>query len=123
MLHNQTANSQQIQRVDLDKRLEEIGWALFLMMIGGIWLVPDGLVPEGTWLIGLGLILLGINAARYLNHINMSALTVTLGIIALLVGTSSFLGATLPLFPILLILCGASILLKLVLEMFRERPQ
>ncbi len=39
----------------LNKRLEAISWGLFLIMIGGIGLVPHNLVPEGTWLIGAGL--------------------------------------------------------------------
>jgi hypothetical protein len=49
-------------RPALDRRLEGIGWALFLIMIGGLGLVPS--VPQGTWLVGTGLIMLGLNVAR-----------------------------------------------------------
>jgi len=100
----------------LNKRLESIGWGLFLIMIGGIWLVPDEQVPEGTWLIGAGLIMLGLNLARYLNGIRMSGFTIVLGILALASGLGDLAGVDLPLFPILLILIGASILLKPVFE-------
>ncbi len=93
----------------LDKRLENIGWALFLIMIGGLWLVPKERLPEETWLIGVGIILLGLNAVRYLNGIKMSNFTIGLGILALLVGIASFAGVDLPLFPIILILIGATI--------------
>ena len=42
---------------DLNKRLETVSWA-FLIMIGGFLVVPDGRLPEGSWLVGVGVILL-----------------------------------------------------------------
>lgn len=35
-------------------------------MLGGFALVPGDVVPKGAWLIGVGAIMLGLNAARYL---------------------------------------------------------
>ncbi len=93
---------------DLDDQLERVSWALFLIMIGGLALVPG--VPGGTWLIGTGLIMLGLNAARQMNGIRMSTFTIVLGILALLLGIAQVLGTDLPLFPVLLILIGASLL-------------
>lgn len=104
------------EKQELNKRLETIGWALFLIMIGGLGLVPTAQIPGGTWLIGVGLIMLGLNAARLINGIAMSGFTIFLGILALLSGLGDFLGVKLPLFPILLILIGANILLKPLLE-------
>ena len=49
------------QKMHLNKRLEAIAWGLFLIMIGALWLLPDETVPEGTWLLGVGVILLGLN--------------------------------------------------------------
>lgn len=100
----------------LNKRLENISWGLFLIMIGGIALVPDSLVPEGTWLLGAGLIMLGLNLARYLNQIPMSNFTIILGIIAFVSGISDFFNVDLPFFPILLIVIGAGILLRPIFE-------
>lgn len=110
------AGGEDMQQQALNKRLEMIGWGLFLIMLGGLGLIPGSLVPEGTWLIGAGLILLGLNLARYLNKIPISGFTTVLGVIALLVGVGDFLGVDLPLFPILLILFGAGLLLKPLLE-------
>ena len=59
-------------KVALNKRLEAIGWGLFLVMLGGFALVPGDLVNKGLWSIGVGLIMLGLNAARYFNGIKMS---------------------------------------------------
>ncbi len=78
------------------------------------WLVPKEQVPEGIWLVGVGIILLGLNAARYFNGIKMSNFTIGLGILALLVGIASFAGVDLPLLPIVLILIGADIIFKIV---------
>lgn len=100
----------------LNKRLESIGWALFLIMIGGIGLVPNSQVPVGTWSIGVGLIMLGLNLARYLNGIRMSGFTLVLGTVAVLTGVGEFSGLDLPVFAILLILIGASIILTPLFE-------
>lgn len=52
-------------RINLNKRLEESGWGFFLLMTGTLMVLPREFVPEGTWLIGAGLILLGLNGIRY----------------------------------------------------------
>jgi hypothetical protein len=100
----------------LNKRLESIAWAFFLIMIGGIGLVPKEQVPEGVWSIGVGLIMLGLNAARYYYKIKMSSFTIVLGILALLTGAGELLGVDLPGLAILLILIGAGMILGPSLE-------
>jgi hypothetical protein len=94
----------------LGQQLERIGWALFLIMIGGIALLPSGSVPDGTWLIGTGLIMIGMNVVRHRNGISTSSFTILLGLIALAVGVSEVVGAALPIFPILLVAIGAQII-------------
>ena len=45
-------NAKKVEFVDtgeIGKRLDQIGWGIFLVMIGTIWLVPG--VPQGTWMI------------------------------------------------------------------------
>lgn len=103
---------QDAEKHKLNQRLESISWALFLIMIGGLGLVPGEQVPEGTWLIGVGLIMLGLNLARFLNNIETSGFTMVLGVIALLAGMGDFLGVDVPVFPVLLILLGAHIIFK-----------
>lgn len=96
----------------LDKRLEDIGWGLFLLMIGTLLLLPSELIPPGTWLIGAGLIMLALNAIRYVNHISISRFTVVLAVGAMLVGLASFFGLKLPLLAMFLVVIGAIIVLK-----------
>ena len=90
----------------LNKRFEAVAWGLFLIMIGCLWLIPNDQVPEGTWLIGVGVIMLGINLARNLKGIKMSGFTIFLGILALCIGIGDYFGVDLPIFPILIILWG-----------------
>ena len=98
--------------MNLDKRLEDIGWALFLMMVGILWLVPDSVVPRGTWILATGMIMIGINAIRSMNGIPINRVSTALGVFALVAGAVSIAGVDLPLFPILLVVIGAMILVK-----------
>ncbi len=112
----QPSTNQSAQNSALDKRLDSIGWALFLIMIGCLWLVPRGIVPQGTWLIGTGAIILGINWIRSTNNIMINKFWIVIGIIALASGLSNFLGIKLPLFPILLVIVGISIIAKPIMK-------
>jgi len=100
------------EKAALNKRLEGVFWGLFLIMLGGQWLLRDVNVPTGTWDIGVGLILLGLNAARYFNGLKMSGFTTFLGILALGGGLAQMLfkfdldGA------LLLIILGSYLILK-----------
>ena len=109
--NDQSKGNQIEQKSALNRRLEAISWALFLIMIAALWLMPEGRVPKDAWLIGVGLIMLGLNGTRYLYGIKMSGLTIVLGIVALAYGTSSSLGTNLPFFPLLFLIIGASIIL------------
>jgi len=96
----------------LNRRLESIGWGLFLIIIGALWLFPGGSVPEGTWLIAAGVIMLGVNVVRYLNAIKLSGASLLLGLLALIFGVGEFVGLDLPFVAILLIVFGAGIILR-----------
>jgi len=94
------------------KRFDEIAAALVLIMTGALWLAPSGLIPEGTWLAGAGLILLGLNAARYARGIKASGFGVALGLVALAAGIARIIGRSLPFMPALLIVLGVALVVK-----------
>ena len=100
------------EKAALNKRMESIAWGAFLIMLGCRFFIPDEQVSEGWWSIGVAIILLGLNAARYFSGLRMSGFTVALGVIALLTGIGELAGLDLPVLPILLILLGANLLLK-----------
>ena len=99
-------------KVMLDRRLDAVGWALFLVMIGGVWLAPEGALPEGTWLIGTGVIILGMAFVRRMKGLAINGFWVFMGVVALGTGLSSVLGVDIPVFPILLVIVGLNVLVK-----------
>lgn len=104
--------AQDTEKIKLNKRLETMGWGLFLIMLGGFALVPYELVQKGVWSIGIGVIMLGLNATRYFYGIKMSGFTTFLGIVSLLSGVTQLLGINTIDGPILLIVLGAYLILK-----------
>jgi len=115
-MSEQTSESEPVvdpEKAALNKRLETAFWGLFLIMLGGQWLLRNNItVPNGTWDVGVGVILLGLNAARYYNGLRMSGFTTFLGILALIGGLAQMIfkfdfgGA------LLLIILGAYLILK-----------
>ena len=100
------------EKATLNKRLETAFFGLFLIMLGGQFLVKNVAIPEGIWDVGIGLIFLGLNAARYFNGLKMSGFTTFLGILALVGGLAQMifkfdLGGAL-----LLIVLGAYLIVK-----------
>ncbi len=73
------------QKAALNKNMETVAWGFFLIMLGGFFFVPDTIVKGGVWSLGVGAILLGLNAARYFNGIRMSGFTTFLASIGIAV--------------------------------------
>ena len=96
----------------LNKRLETAAWGLFLIMLGGFAIVPHEQIPRGAWSVGVGVIMLGLNATRYFYDIKMSGFTTFLGTFALLSGIGELLGFYSLDGALLLIILGAYLILK-----------
>jgi hypothetical protein len=105
----------------MNSKFETIAWGLLLIWWGltdaDFGLIPS--LPAGAGWIGIGLTLLGLNAARALNRIPTRGFTTFLGICSLIVGslklTRSILGLPpieISLFPILLVTLGMFLLLR-----------
>jgi len=96
----------------LNKRLETVAWGAFLVMLGGFMFVPDEIIKGGWWSIGVGLIFLGLNAARYFNGLRMSGFTTFLGIISVIGGVLDLAGMEGVNGAVLLIVLGGYLILK-----------
>ena len=112
-----TAQAAQPRIVDekkaaLNKRLETMGWGCFLILLGGFMFVPEEIVKGGWWSIGVGLIMLGLNAARYFNGLRMSGFTTFLGIISVIGGVLDLVGMEGIDGAILLIVLGGYLIVK-----------
>ena len=108
--------TQDPDKVALNKRLESIGWGCFLILWAGsmFWkqIAPGSPLPEGLWSIGVGLIFLGLNLARYLNKIRMSGFTTFLGILSVVGGVVQLFGVKGVEGAFLLLILGAYLVLK-----------
>jgi len=100
------------EKADLNKRLETIFWGLFLIMLGGQWLLPKDILPNGLWSICVGLLLLGLNAVRYFSKLKMSGFTTFLGILSLIGGIGEMVFKADLDGAILLIILGSILILK-----------
>jgi hypothetical protein len=100
----------------LNPGLEMVAWGAFFL----VWATTElfKFLPDGTGAVGVGLILLGLNAARYFNGIAPSGFTITLGILALIGGVLELAEAALnlpvelPIFAILLTVLGVVVLAR-----------
>ena len=97
-----------------NRNFEAIAWGALFVWWGITELIE--FLPDGTGALGVGVILLGINAARSLNGIPTSSFSIMLGILALVWGGLELAASVLnlpfelPIFPILLITLGVLIL-------------
>jgi hypothetical protein len=99
----------------IQRNYEAISWGALLIWWGVTELFNS--LPDGTGAIGIGLILIGVNAARLLTGSPVSRFSTTLGILALVWGGLEFAGAflslpfELPIFAVLLIVLGVIVLM------------
>jgi len=103
-------------KLALNKRLETVCWGLFLVMLGILAIGPQTAARDSIGSIGVGLILLGLNAARYFLKIKTSTGTIILGIIALVSGIGKLFGTDLPVIEILLIAVGIHMIYKVIVK-------
>jgi hydrogenase/urease accessory protein HupE len=100
----------------LDQRYDAIGWGGLFIWWGITELFQ--FLPAGSWAIGIGLILIGVNTARSRHGIPVSNFSSTLAILALVLGGLEMAASILslpfeiPIFAILLIVLGAIILTR-----------
>jgi hypothetical protein len=100
----------------LTRDFEVIAWGVFFIWWGITELFT--FLPNGTDAVGIGLILLGLNLARFVSGIPTSGFTITLGIIALVWGALELAGSVLllpfelPVFAIVLIVLGLILLVR-----------
>ena len=110
-------SSPSAQQASLDKRLAMSFWPLLLILIGTVWLFPARWMAGATLLIGIGVILLGLNVVRMANGIPIRRLPTLFGALAVAGGVAEIAGTSLPLVPLSLIAIGASV----GLELFPQR--
>ena len=101
----------------LDQRYETIAWGAIFILLSILMLIPGD--QNNVFVLGVGLILLGLNLARRASQIAVNWFTVALGVIALALGGLSLLWPVIgngglfavDIFPILVLAFGLYLLL------------
>jgi hypothetical protein len=90
-----------------NRNIDALAWGVLFIWWGLTLLIH---FPAGVGLIGVGLILIAANAARYFQGMRFSGFTTVIGVLALVWGAlelaGTVLSSQLPVFPILLIVLG-----------------
>jgi len=99
-----------------NRTFEGLAWGAFFIWWGITELYPS--LPSGAWVLGFGVIMLGLNAARSYNGLPTSGFTITVGVLAVLWGGLEMAGVflnlpyELPVFAIVLIVLGVILLAR-----------
>lgn len=91
-------------------KLGTMGWALFFIWIGVAFLLDFGI---GIGLLGIGIITLGMQLLRGAYKLKIEGFWFVVGLLFALGGIWVLLEPSVPLVPILLIVCGLLLLLSI----------
>lgn len=91
-----------------NKVFDAIAWGAFIVLLGAGWLISSYYqIETGVYIaLGVGLILIALNAARRFAGIDVSKFSLFIGLLALALSGSGMLGYALPFIPTLIVLIG-----------------
>jgi hypothetical protein len=105
--------------------LTSLAWGLFIVMIGlslSVQYYSDYSVDILPWLtFGTGLILIGVSAARMQFGMGFSKIAVLIGVIALVLGGTSLVGLTLPIYATIILVVGLFIVAEAAASLGKKK--
>ena len=110
-----------------NNRLETLAWGLLFLWLGLWWGFLEEGFPGGSGSLGVGLILLGLNVARWLKGISVNVFSASFGVLFLILGGLKLARAArycpdcdIPVFALFLMVLGAMVLVR---EFLQDRSQ
>lgn len=100
--------TQFMERQDRSSMFDAIGWALFFIWVGVAWLMEVGL---GYGLLGVGVLTLVMQGARYLRDVRIEGFWVVVGLAFFVGGFWEIWSVAIPLVPVVLIAVGIALLI------------
>jgi hypothetical protein len=98
-------------KADIEHTLATVGWGLFFLWVGIS--VLSGL-STGVGLVGIGLITLGVQAARLYLGLGLEGFWFAVGLLFGLGGLAAITQVDIPVLPIVLVVAGALLLVSVV---------
>ncbi len=108
-----------MERQDRGHVFDVLGWSLFFIWVGIVWLAGLGL---GAGLLGVGILTLGVQLARFINRAGVETFWIVIGVAFVLAGIWELGNIGLPLAPIGLIAVGIALLYWQIFHKLRRRP-
>lgn len=102
---------EETRKPELEKKLATIGWGLFFAWLGIVLLTEAG---SGVVLLGIGIIILGMQGVRRYFHLDLERFWVVCGVIFLAGGIWGLAELNLPLVPLVLVLVGIVLVVNTV---------
>lgn len=96
-----------MRQEDRSSLFEVVGWALFFIWVGFAWLMGFSL---GVGLLGVGILTLGMQGIRYLNHVKVQGFWLVVGLAFVVGGFWELWSVAIPLAPVVLIGLGIGML-------------
>jgi hypothetical protein len=104
-----------------DYRIETFAWGLLFIWLGAWWgILEDRFLPNGAGAVGVGLILLSINLARWTKGIQISTLSSTFGALFLILGSLKLANAILNFPNLQMPVCGLFLIILGLVVLVRE---
>lgn len=99
--------SDYMNRRDSASKLDAIGWALFFIWVGVVWLTDIG---TGIGLLGIAVITLGMQGLRRINGLPVEGFWIVIGLGFAVAGVWEWTDIQQPLAPVVLIAIGVALL-------------
>ena len=111
------------QKSAKNKVFDAIAWGAFIVILGAGWLTSSYYqIDTGVYIaLGVGLILIALNAARRVAGINVSKFSLFIGLLVLALSGSGMLGYALPFIPTLIVLIGLFIIAEAMQKALNKR--
>jgi hypothetical protein len=114
---NEMTSTMNAMQKNLESRIDSAGWGVFFLMSGAMLLVPG--LPAGSWLTGVGILLIGLSALRAMLGLPVSTFSVMMALVLVATGLGEAAGVAVPWFALMLVLCGVA----LVIGQLVSRPR
>jgi hypothetical protein len=93
-----------------NRRIEHATWAIFLMFFGLMFIVDEKYIPDGAWMMGIGILLILLNGIRYLQTLPISHFTAGLGVVLIILGAGDYASYNVPTGALVIFVIGAFLL-------------